>query len=188
MTFRLFVSRISAAAGALGIAVAIVAASPGLAAAQSAPTHQATATTSTTGGAVADRIIFTPIAHKGAAPATAFACSVSYPEVTDTFSNGEFSWSASVSCNIVLRMQGTTVLYQWGSSSAFAFSSSYDHSASFSSSSGAYYGIFSGTWGVNNNVLLFIPSGYTTTLGGGCYYATSTEIHCTATTGPITAQ
>ena len=132
---------------------------------------------------------FTPLARPGqVTPNTAFSCGVSYPTVTDNFSNGEISWSASVSCNIVLRMQGTTALFRWGSSSAYAFGSSYDHYASFSSSSGAVFGIFSGLWGVNNNVLLFIPAGYTTTLGAGCYYVNSSQIHCTETTGPITAQ
>ena len=136
----------------------------------------------------AGNVRFTPVARPGQAAANiAFTCGVSYPYVTDTFSNGEISWSASVSCNIVLRMQGTTALFRWGSSNAYAFGSGYDHYASYSSSSGAVYGIFNGTWGVNNNVLLFIPPGYTTTVGAGCYYVNSSQIHCTETTGPITA-
>lgn len=42
--------------------------------------------------------------------------------------------------------------------------------------------------GVNNNVLLFIPPGYSTNIGAGCYDVNSSQIHCTETTGPITAQ
>jgi hypothetical protein len=194
---------IAAFVAACGIAASAAAASPA-AAASALP---ATATQPTAGaandlraaGAHQDSVgpvpvpggsvRFTPIARPGqVTPNTAFTCGVSYPFVNDNFSNGEISWSASVSCNIVLRMQGTTVLFRWGSSSAYAFGSSYDNYSSFNSSSGAVYGIFSGTWGVNNNVLLFIPAGYSTTLGAGCYYVNSSQIHCTETTGPITAQ
>lgn len=140
----------------------------------------------------AGTVLFRPIARPGiGAPNVGYSCTVSYPYVNDNFSNGEISWSATVSCNIVLRMQGTTVLFQWGSSNAYAFGSSYDHSASSSTSTGAVYGIFSGTWGVNDNVLLFSPAGYTSTPGAGCYYynpPSNTEIKCTETTGPFTAQ
>ncbi len=136
----------------------------------------------------AGTITFTRAARPGLAPAASFSCSVTYPYVTDTFSTGEFSWSAAVGCSISLQMQGTTVLYQWGSSNAFAFGSSYNNYSSYNTSSGTYYGIHSGQWGVNNNVLITIPAGWTTTVNGGCYYANSTQIHCTAITGPITAQ
>jgi hypothetical protein len=139
----------------------------------------------------AGTVLFKPIARPGVVtPNVAYSCIVSYPYVTDNFSNGEISWTATVSCNIVLRMQGTTVLFQWGSPYAYAFGSSYDHYASSSTSTGAVYGIFSGTWGVNDNVLLFSPPGYTSTPGAGCYYYNTahTEIKCTETTGPFTAQ
>jgi hypothetical protein len=139
-----------------------------------------------------ETVTFKPIAHPGVVtPNTAYACTVSYPYVNDNFSNGEISWTATVSCNITLRMQGTTVLFQWGSSNAYAFGTSYDHTASSSTSTGAVYGIFSGTWAVNDNVLLFSPAGYTSTPGAGCAYynpPANTQIKCTETTGPFTAQ
>jgi hypothetical protein len=116
-----------------------------------------------------------------------FTCSVTYPYVTDDYTTGHISWSAAVGCSIVLRMQGTTVLFPWGSNSAYAYGSSYDNYSSYNTSTGGIYGIHNGLWGVNNNVLIFIPAGYTTTLGAGCYYVNSSQIHCTATTGPITA-
>jgi hypothetical protein len=172
-----------------GLAVAgILAATAGTASASTATTTAPVRPASSTAKAAvpSDTVVFTPVGR--AAPHTTFGCSVTAPEVTDTFSNGEFTWSAAVSCSITLEMQGTTVLYQWGSSSAYAFGSSYNDTSSYNTSSGSDYGIYNGTWGVNNNVLLFVPAGYTTTIGSGCYYATTTEIHCTVTTGPITAQ
>jgi hypothetical protein len=192
-----------ALAAACALAASALAASP----AAAATAHPATATqpdSTVTGDLAAsgthqgsstampaDTVLFAPIARPGVVtPNIAYSCTVSYPYVNDNFSNGEISWSATVSCNIVLRMQGTTVLFQWGSSNAYAFGSSYDHYASSSTSTGAVYGIFSGTWGVNDNVLLFSPAGYTSTPGAGCYYYNTahTEIKCTETTGPIYAQ
>lgn len=125
----------------------------------------------------------------GVSAMTSFACTVTYPYVTDTYSNGEISWSAQVSCTVPLHMQGTTALFQWGSSNAWAFGSGYNNTSANNASSGAVYGIHTGQWGVNNNVDLFPPSGYTTTLGAGCYYVNGSpsDIHCTATTGPVTA-
>jgi len=125
----------------------------------------------------------------GASPMSTFTCSVTYPYVTDTYATGEISWSAQVSCSISLHMQGTTALYQWGSGSAYAFGSGYNNTSSFNTSSGDIFGIHTGLWGVNNNVDIFPPAGYTTTLGVGCYYVNGSpsDIHCTATTGPITA-
>jgi hypothetical protein len=149
--------------------------------------HQGSSTTVPAG-----TVLFKPIARSAKATPNliGYSCTVSYPYVNDNFSNGEISWTATVSCNIVLRMQGTTALFQWGNSNAYAFGSSYDHYASSSTSTGAVYGIFSGTWGVNDNVLLFSPSGYTSTPGACCYYYNTahTEIKCTETTGPFTAQ
>ncbi|HEV2343129.1 MAG TPA: hypothetical protein VGS97_03480 [Actinocrinis sp.] len=154
--------------------------------ARASVTHQGSNT------AAAGTVLFTPKHRPGVVtPNTPYSCTVSYPYVTDTFSNGEISWTATVSCNIVLRMQGTTVLFQWGSSNAYAFGNSYDNYSSSNTSSGAVYGIFSGTWGVNDNVLLFSPPGYNSTPGAGCYYynpPANTEIKCTETTGPFTAQ
>jgi hypothetical protein len=139
-----------------------------------------------TAGVPAGTVVFTPVAGSGMSTQATMSCSVTYPYVTDNYTTGQFSWSAAVGCNVVLRMQGTTVMFPWGTNSAYAYGSSYDQFTSYSTSSGTAY-THSGTWGVNNNVLLFIPAGYTAALGAGCYYVNSSQIHCTATTGPITA-
>ncbi len=196
---------VAALAAACGLAASALAASPAAAAtARPATATQPNSTVSGDLGATgihhassttvpAGTVLFKPIARPGVATPNliGYSCTVSYPYVNDNFSNGEISWTATVSCNIVLRMQGTTALFRWGNSNAYAFGSSYDHYASSSTSTGAVYGIFSGTWGVNDNVLLFSPAGYTSTPGAGCYYynpPANTEIKCTETTGPFTAQ
>jgi hypothetical protein len=132
----------------------------------------------------AGSITFTPLPSAGLTSQATFSCSVTYPYVTHSFVTGHFTWSAAVGCNISLHMRGTTALYQWGNSIAYAFGSSYNNVSSYNTSSGSAYGP-KGSWGVNNNVDLFIPPGYTTTVGGGCYYLNSSTIHCTATTGPF---
>jgi hypothetical protein len=185
MTTGSLVRRLGVCVAAVGTAVMLIA-TPG--AASAASPSRAGSATFTGPTATAGTVTLTPVAGKGVRPRTTFTCSISYPYVTDNFSNGNIAWSAANSCSTVLRMQGTTVLYQWGSTNAYAFGSSYDNYSTYNSSSGSVYGIYSGNWGVNNNVLLFIPAGYTTTVGGGCYYANSSEIQCTATSGPFTAQ
>jgi hypothetical protein len=184
MALRNRLLRPAGVVGALCLAASLAFAGSG--SAQAAGSR--TAAPVTHAGAGATTLTFTK-AGSGVSPMTAFTCSVTYPYVTDTYSTGEIAWSAQVSCSISLHMQGTTVLYQWGSSSAYAFGSSYNNISSFNSSSGSIYGIHSGLWGVNNNVDIFPPAGYTTTLGAGCYYVNGSpsDIHCTATTGPITA-
>lgn len=123
-------------------------------------------------------------------PLVAVSCIVSFPNATTDFSSGEISWTAYTQCSVPLSMQGTTVLYQWGSSSAFAFGNAYNAFTSFSRSSGNIFGIFSGTWGINHNVLLTLPAGDTTTPGAGCAYVNSahTQIECHETTGPFSMQ
>jgi hypothetical protein len=133
------------------------------------------------------RLTFTPIRRAGPSPQVAFTCTVTFPAVTDIFATGQISWSAAVGCSTVLRLQGLTALYHWGSTSVYAFGTSYDNYNSYETSSGSVSGIHGGAWGVNNNVLIFVPSGYTSTPGPGCYHPTAAEIHCTATTGPFTA-
>jgi hypothetical protein len=119
-------------------------------------------------------------------PNTALSCVIYDPDVTVTYSNGEISWSGSTACNVVLHMYGTTVLYRWGSSSAYAFGSQINGYYSYATSSGAVYGIYGGSWGVNNNMDIYIPAGYTATLGGGCHWVVvNSEFECTATTGPF---
>jgi hypothetical protein len=136
----------------------------------------------------AGQVIFTPVSHGKLQPNASFGCSVTNPQVIDTFSTGTLSWSAGEQCSMNLQMQGTTVLFVWGSSNAYAFGSSYNTFKSMNSSTGRVGGIFTGTWGVNNNVLITIPAGYTTTLGAGCAFLNNnTQLKCTATTGPVQA-
>lgn len=151
-----------------------------------AATGHTTARGARSGGEIA--LTFTKTGAGRSAKDT-FTCSVTYPFVTNTFSTGEFNWTSQVSCSLPLHMQGTTALYQWGSGSAYAFGSSYNNTATVNNSNGDIFGIHTGEWGVNNNVDIFPPAGYTTTLGAGCYYVNNSpsDIHCTATTGPITA-
>src|SRR5882672_9809105 len=134
MIRKVSIRRAAALLGALIAAAAMTVAAP--AAAQAAQPTTAIARPAAVAQPAAGTVVFTPIAKHGVVPAASFACSVTYPYVTDTYSTGEFSWSAAVGCNIVLRMQGTTVLFQWGSSNAYAFGSSYDHYASYSTSAG----------------------------------------------------
>lgn len=186
MTVRNRLPRLAGALGALCLAAGLAVAGSGSAqAADTAPTT--TATTRVAHPGTTTELTFTKAAT-GRSPKVTFTCSITYPYVTDTFLTGEFKWTSQVSCSIPLHMQGTTVLFQWGSSSAYAFGSSYNNTATVNNSNGDVYGIHTGVWGVNNNVELFPPAGYTTTMGAGCYYVTEpTDIHCTATTGPITA-
>ena len=161
----------------------------------------AVATSIVVGGGTADaattyvssntiHINFVPISHSGVAPAIAVSCGVAPPLVNDNFTTGTLSWSAGVQCNTVVGLQGTTVLFVWGSSQAFQFGSQYNGNFSAASSSGSRAGIFSGLWGVNNNVLITLPAGDTTTPGGTCVWFNPqhTQVKCTVTTGPIQAQ
>lgn len=134
------------------------------------------------GGGVAARIVL-----RSTRTNATLGCIVYAPEATVTYSNGEINWSGSTECSIVLHMYGTTVLYPWGSTSAYAFGSQINGDYSYATSSGDVYGVFGGTWGVNNNMDIYIPAGYTTTLSSGCsWVVTNSEFECTATTGPFT--
>jgi hypothetical protein len=139
--------------------------------------------------AVATALVTGAGAAQAATPHFFVSCGVAPPLVTDTFASGELSWSAGVQCNTVVGLQGTTVLYQWGSSQAFQFGSQYNGNFSAASSSGNRFGIFSGLWGVNNNVLITLPPGDTTNPSGGCFWFNTahTQVKCTVTTGPIQA-
>jgi hypothetical protein len=149
---------------------------------------QAATTSVTSSGSISIHLVPAPGTHF--APNFFLSCVVAPPLVTDTFATGTLSWSAGDQCNAALRMQGTTVLFVWGSSNAFQFGSQYDGVFSAASSSGSRGGIFSGLWGVNNNVLFFLPAGWTTTPNGGCFWfdTAHTQVKCTVTTGPIQAQ
>ncbi|HEX4703351.1 MAG TPA: hypothetical protein VH352_14590 [Pseudonocardiaceae bacterium] len=148
----------------------------------------ATTTVVSSGNAITLNLV--PISKSSVAPQFALSCGVAPPLVNDNFSTGELSWSAGVQCNAVVGLQGTTVLFVWGSNQAFQFGSQYNGNFSAASSSGARFGIFSGTWGVNNNVLITLPPGFTTTPGGTCFWfnVQHTQVKCTVTTGPIFAQ
>ena len=175
MRFRKFVRRAGVQLLLLGVIGAALVTGAGNA--------QAASTTVTASGGITLNLVRT------SGPQFFLSCGVAPPLVNDNFSNGELSWSAGVQCNAALRMQGTTVLFVWGSSNAFAFGSSYDGTFSAASSSGAQFGNFSGLWGVNNNVLFFLPSGWTTNPSGGCFWFNTahTQVKGTVTTGPVQA-
>jgi hypothetical protein len=185
----------AASLATLGAAVAFTLSGVGAAQAAAAPqqvAHQAgTGTGAASGHLVpgASSIKLTLHPTSSVTPNTSFTCIVSFPSVTVIFASGEISWTASTQCSIPLSMQGTTVLYQWGSSSAFAFGNAYNAFTSFSTSSGSIFGIFGGSWGVNHNVLLTFPAGFTSTPGAGCSFASSADnpVICHETTGPFTA-
>jgi hypothetical protein len=133
-------------------------------------------------------VTFTPKRKPGqVGPMPAYACVVAYPVATVTQFH-QTSWSGGTQCNITLRQQGTTVLFQWGSNQAYAFGTSYDNFATAEMSTGGPVSTSGGQWAVNNNVLFFSPAGYTSTPNGGCAWfdTAHTQIKCTITTGPFT--
>ncbi len=139
-------------------------------------------------GAAAGSVTFTRKREPGqVGPMPAYSCVIAYPQaIVDQFH--QTNWSGGTQCNISLRQQGTTVLFQWGSNQAYAFGSSYDNVNTAEMSTGGPVSTSGGQWAVNNNVLLFSPDGYTSTPGLGCAYADTgqTQIKCTETTGPFT--
>ncbi|MFE4370870.1 hypothetical protein ACFRMN_22015 [Streptomyces sp. NPDC056835] len=42
-----------------------------------------------------------------------------------------------------------------------------------------------GAWGLNSNVIIFTPAGYTATPGNGCVAVAADQTKCIATAGPI---
>jgi hypothetical protein len=135
-------------------------------------------------------VTFTPKRKPGdVGPNPAYGCNLGYPYVTDTFASGKIDWTASISCNITLHMSGYTDLFQWGANWAYANGTSYNNFASTNTSSGAVYGIFSGEWAVDSNIVIDSPAGYTTTPGAGCHWSNTeqTQLTCEITTGPFDA-
>jgi hypothetical protein len=192
MTVRRTLRRAASAVAALAAGAALLiggqtaaqAATP--AAAHKAGPAAGTAVTAPSG--VAGSFTLRPVAHNGkVAPNTVFGCTVGYPLVTTTYATATISWSAGISCTISLHMVGTTAFYPWGSNTTWVWGTQYNNIASSNTSTGQA-SASTGLWGVNHNVDIYIPAGYTTSVAGGCAFVNSSQIHCTVTTGPVDAQ
>lgn len=153
------------------------------------PTGHASATSTVTATAGQPATVtFTQKRKPGqVGPLATYSCTIA-PPLVNTNQYHQTTWSAGTQCNISLRQQGTTVLFIWGSPYAYAYGTSYDNYAYSEMSTGGPVSTINNTWGVNNNVLLFSPAGYTSTPGYGCYWydGAHTQIKCTETTGPFT--
>lgn len=176
------------AASLIGLGGSAQAATHGSITATTPNGHVAAAGTAAASAGQAATVYFTPKRKPGqVGPQAEYSCVVAPPLVNVTQFH-QTSWSGGTQCNIALRQQGTTVLYVWGSSYAYAFGSSYDSVAYAQMSRGGPISTNGGQWGVNNNVLFFSPPGYTSNPNGGCYWydQAHTQIKCTVTTGPFT--
>ncbi len=192
-------SRISRVLGrstaAIGLAAVLIAATSGLAEAGPAVVAAPATTVSAAAGhqqRTADFLTFTRNSTGGnstdtAHPNATFGCSVGYPQVTTNFQTNEVQWIASISCSISLGLYGTTVLYVWPSGPNDAYGNQINATSSAASSSGTDYDVANGSYGLNFNIILTPPAGYTTSVSGGCAYINSTQIKCTTTT-PFTMQ
>jgi hypothetical protein len=181
-------ARKTAVVAAAGAALALATAGTSDAATGSATATRPGATSAGSPSAGAATVTFTAKRRPGqVGPLAVYGCTIAPPQaIVNQFH--QTTWSAGTQCNISLRQQGTTALYVWGNGNAYAFGTAYDNVASAEMSTGGPISTNGGQWGLNNNVLLFSPPGYTTTPGGGCYWydAGQTQIKCTATTGPFT--
>jgi hypothetical protein len=177
-------SRISRAVATLGLAAALLVGTAGLASASPAPTVPAptAAVASTNHSGQAGYITFTKKSTDAAHPNATFGCSLGYPQVTTNFQTKEVQWSGGISCSISLGLYGTTVLYYWPGGPNYAYGNQINTTASSAVSSGVIYGLSNGSYGLNFNVDITPPAGWTTTVGGGCSYINATQILCTTTT------
>ncbi|MFJ4923390.1 hypothetical protein [Streptomyces sp. NPDC088725] len=96
----------------------------------------------------------------------------------------QLSWRSVVLCGLQLHMQGASASYVWGQDIAYYPGSQYDV-IGYQSETVGRVNVPPGTWGLNSNVLLFTPPGWTAVPGTGCAAQDTTVIKCTATAGPI---
>ena len=180
MKFRTLVRRAGVRLLLLGVVAAALVTGAGNA--------QAATTGVTSDGGIAVHLIRT--SGSGVSPQDVLSCQIAGPDVWYTYLTGEINWYAGDQCPITLRMQGSTKLFMWGSSSVFAYGTRYDGYYSSASSTGAVYSIYSGTWGVTINVLFFLPAGWTTNPSYACAWfdTAHTQLQCTVTTGPVATQ
>ncbi len=113
-----------------------------------------------------------------------FTCTVTRPIGDNPNQPQQIAWRAVVFCGFPLRMQGTSSVYVWGQPISFYPGSSYDNTGTQNETVGRV-NAFQGEWGINNNVLLFVPAGWTAAPPAGCYNQAADQIHCTNTLGPF---
>lgn len=177
MRFRTLVRRTGVRLLLLGVVAAALVTGAGNA--------QAATTGVTPSGGIAVHLM--PVSGSRVAPQDFLSCQIAGPIVTYTYATGELDWYAGDQCPTTLRMQGSTKLFVWGSSNAYAYGSRYDSYYSSASSTGQVYSIFSGQWGVTINVLFFLPPGWTTNPSYACSWfdTAHTQLQCSVTTGPV---
>ncbi|MFF5631828.1 hypothetical protein ACFY7Z_20640 [Streptomyces sp. NPDC012623] len=96
----------------------------------------------------------------------------------------QLSWRSVVVCGVVVRMYGVSASYVWGSDLAYYPGSTYDITGTIAETVGRV-NVPPGAWGLNSNVIIFTPAGYTATPGSGCATVAADQTKCTATAGPI---
>ncbi|MEV7425381.1 MULTISPECIES: hypothetical protein [unclassified Streptomyces] len=96
----------------------------------------------------------------------------------------QLSWRSVVVCGVVVRMYGVSASYVWGSDLAYYPGSTYDITGTIAETVGRV-NVPPGAWGLNSNVIIFTPAGYTATPGNGCATVADDQTKCTATAGPI---
>ncbi|MFC8823814.1 hypothetical protein ACFT9I_00435 [Streptomyces sp. NPDC057137] len=96
----------------------------------------------------------------------------------------QLSWRSVAVCQVVVRMYGVSASYVWGSDIAYFPGSSYDITGTIAETVGRV-NVPPGAWGLNNNIIIFTPAGYTATPGNGCAAVAADQTKCTATAGPI---
>lgn len=96
----------------------------------------------------------------------------------------QLSWRSVIVCGVVVRMYGVSASYVWGSDIAYYPGSTYDITGTIAETVGRV-NVPPGAWGLNSNVIIFTPAGYTATPGSGCATVAADQTKCTATAGPI---
>ncbi|MFD7089312.1 hypothetical protein ACFV94_16120 [Streptomyces sp. NPDC059896] len=96
----------------------------------------------------------------------------------------QLSWRSVVVCGVVVRMYGVSHSYVWGSDISYYPGSTYDITGTIAETVGRV-NVPPGAWGLNSNVIIFAPAGYTATPGNGCAAVAADQTKCIATAGPI---
>ncbi|RYJ29232.1 hypothetical protein CU044_2325 [Streptomyces sp. L-9-10] len=96
----------------------------------------------------------------------------------------QLSWRSVVVCGVVVRMYGVSHSYVWGSDISYYPGSTYDITGTIAETVGRV-NVPPGAWGLNSNVIIFTPAGYTATPGNGCAAVAADQTKCIATAGPI---
>ncbi|WP_133243337.1 hypothetical protein [Streptomyces scopuliridis] len=115
----------------------------------------------------------------------AYSCNVYRPSaIGQNPGPRQLAWNGTTLCDFQVHMQGASAAYVWGQDIAYYPGTWFDNISTMNSTTGQVT-VFPGAWGVNNNVLFFVPPDYTATPGDGCSFQSATTVHCTATSGPL---